>query len=368
MATSNASSAASNAASATASAATGRKRAAPELTRGGKKKKVSNSSIWVFYGRIFGRIHNFLDPAGVIFDEGLEIAIDRAAAEEACEDFEVDASDRRIEVSFLALEKELRTKEPNALKDMDLAAKITAEIDEGVSMAKSDDTSSLKSAVVDWIEIGKDEPKLHRTDKTGRGFNHPATGRLLIPVGAVWTPTLQTQVQDGVMSFSGDEFPTFMYKDGKFDPENPWTGFCQHALAEKAFKHYFKSPSSADKENNESGTSRKGNAALHGFDAVTVGSICYVHAHLKHALSSSRVFSKTDPEKNGDLEGFYGTLYQILTHPDEKENLDALLAWWNKRVFPSARRTRERSAKSTINYFEAAREARMAEAQEEASS
>jgi hypothetical protein len=67
-------------------------------------------------------------------------------------------------------------------------------IQKGVSSARSDDTKSLKGAVLDWIfprdrdmrnVLPMDPPPqpLSRNIKTNRGFHHPITGALLCPAG-----------------------------------------------------------------------------------------------------------------------------------------------------------------------------------------
>jgi hypothetical protein len=63
------------------------------------------------------------------------------------------------------------------------------QIQKGVSGARSDDTKSLKSVIIDWITPPDQpmNPPLPRNVKTTRGFNHDRTGFLLCPVGLDWT-------------------------------------------------------------------------------------------------------------------------------------------------------------------------------------
>ena len=62
------------------------------------------------------------------------------------------------------------------------------QITKGASSSRSDDTRSLKSAVVDWITPngGFLSPPLIRNVKDNRGFHHPRTGELLCPVNLDW--------------------------------------------------------------------------------------------------------------------------------------------------------------------------------------
>ena len=62
------------------------------------------------------------------------------------------------------------------------------QITKGVSSARSDDTKSIKAAVVDWITPARQvlTPPIQRNIKTDRGFHHPRTGELLCPVNLNW--------------------------------------------------------------------------------------------------------------------------------------------------------------------------------------
>jgi hypothetical protein len=63
------------------------------------------------------------------------------------------------------------------------------QIQKGVSSARSDDTKSLKGAILDWITPRGQSlnPPLARNVKTDRGFHHEATGALLCPAGVDWS-------------------------------------------------------------------------------------------------------------------------------------------------------------------------------------
>jgi hypothetical protein len=63
------------------------------------------------------------------------------------------------------------------------------QIQKGASGARSDDTKSLKSAVVDWITPrGRAlDPPISRNIKVDRGFHHEHTGALLCPAGLDWS-------------------------------------------------------------------------------------------------------------------------------------------------------------------------------------
>lgn len=63
------------------------------------------------------------------------------------------------------------------------------QIQKGTSSARSDDTKSVKSAILDWI-VPRGQPlmpPIARNVKVDRGFNHDKTGFLLCPAGLDWS-------------------------------------------------------------------------------------------------------------------------------------------------------------------------------------
>jgi hypothetical protein len=63
------------------------------------------------------------------------------------------------------------------------------QIHKGASSARSDDTKSLKGAVLDWITPRGQSlnPPLARNVKSDRGFHHERTGALLCPADLDWS-------------------------------------------------------------------------------------------------------------------------------------------------------------------------------------
>jgi hypothetical protein len=63
-----------------------------------------------------------------------------------------------------------------------------SQIQKGSSTARSDDTKSLKGAILDWITPRGQSlnPPLAQNVKTDRGFHHERTGALLCPAGLYW--------------------------------------------------------------------------------------------------------------------------------------------------------------------------------------
>jgi hypothetical protein len=121
-------------------------------------------------------------------------------------------------------------------------------IQKGSSSARSDDTKSLKGAVLDWITPRGQplNPPLARNVKTDRGFHHERTGALLCPAGLDWSNTeyvhrslrlctlivcrIKEKLRSGEMAVAGDQWPIFLYQGYVYDPEDPWNGLSQSSL------------------------------------------------------------------------------------------------------------------------------------------
>ncbi|KAG1748518.1 hypothetical protein EDD22DRAFT_785573 [Suillus occidentalis] len=209
-------------------------------------------------------------------------------------------------------------------------------IGKGVAGTRGDDTKTLTSAILDWITlIGEAiNPPLHRNVKVNHRFNHELTGFLLCPVGLDWN-NLETKekLRSGELWVCGDQWPIFVYANYTYDPEDLWCGLLRSQLLVymSAYKHVFTSPSSVEREPK---ATRSRNARLHDMTSVTIGSIAYIATQVRFALSLSSVFSRTDTTT--DSETFYHSLLDLLEDPKESKEIDELILWWNRQIFPTA--------------------------------
>ncbi|KAF8833497.1 hypothetical protein BDN67DRAFT_992828 [Paxillus ammoniavirescens] len=158
--------------------------------------------------------------------------------------------------------------------------------------ARAGDTKGMKTTIVDWITLKGQSLNLHipRNVKLGHGFNHERTGALLCPAGFDWSNTeTRTKLVNRQIQVAGDQWPVFLYANYTYDAEDPWNGLLCSGLLVSAFKHIFTSPSSVDQEPK---ATRSGNAHIHGI------------------------------------------IVELLDDPKEKDEVDQLLMWWNRQVFP----------------------------------
>ncbi|KAG1890410.1 hypothetical protein F4604DRAFT_1876902 [Suillus subluteus] len=207
-------------------------------------------------------------------------------------------------------------------------------IGKGAAGVRGDDTKTLKSAVLDWIAPKGEaiRPPLHRNSKIGCRFNHELTGSLLCPAGLDWNdPQTKDNLRSSELLVCRDQWPVFLYAHHTYDAKDPWCGLLRSRLLVCAYKHIFTSPSSVDREPK---ATRSGNAPLHGMNSITIASMAYIATQVRFTLNSSSVFSRTDTAT--DSETFYHSLLDLLEDPDKSKEVDELLVWWNRQVFPTS--------------------------------
>ncbi|KIM54426.1 hypothetical protein SCLCIDRAFT_31116 [Scleroderma citrinum Foug A] len=234
-------------------------------------------------------------------------------------------------------------------------------LNKGADSACGDDAAGLKTAVVGWLMRRRPapEPALESGQKTGHGFYHDVTARLICPVDYDWS---NLHHRANIRNFhpeylvTADCWPRFLYKNEKYDPSNPTKGLFENKMLIQAFRHIFTSPSSAnsvdvvDDTDQEDQTpmepppkcqrdssekrSRAHVAALIGMKSVSPRAIAYTAVQLHFALSSCNAWHIID--EDFDYEKFYHnitTFFEDIRTTQDKAAISKLLLWWNHSVF-----------------------------------
>ncbi|KAG1886555.1 hypothetical protein F4604DRAFT_1877826 [Suillus subluteus] len=288
----------------------------------GPRKKASSSDPLVSHRRHFGRTVFALCNYPSLLTNGilrLELLEDTPLEEFSAEEQREHRIFEQLLDSYPGLLEWLKDgSEEEVLHVGELIGK-------GAAGTRGDDTKTLKSALLDWISPKGEaiQPPLHRNSKINRGFNHELTGSLLCPAGLDWNdPQTKVNLRSGEMLVCGDQWPVFLYALYIYDPEDPWCGLLRSRLLVCAYKHVFTSPSSVEREPKAT------------MNSVTIASVAYIATQVRFALSSSSVFSQTDTTT--DSETFYHSLLDLLEDPEECQEVDELLTWWNRQVFPTS--------------------------------
>ncbi|KZV69075.1 hypothetical protein PENSPDRAFT_548035, partial [Peniophora sp. CONT] len=166
--------------------------------------------------------------------------------------------------------------------------------------------------------------------KTGRhraGFEHPVCGGLLCPVLLDWETNAE-KLRTGLITVYADDFPAFLWPEGKYNPEDMFVHFLQGELLVTAYKHIHLGPSTAL---GLSRATRPGNSQLHNISTCTLEGVTYIVVLLRFVLSDQLTFSMGGAEPQGKtwcLREFYNAILDTLLELP-KEQVDRLLLWWN---------------------------------------
>ncbi|KAH7917879.1 hypothetical protein BV22DRAFT_972081, partial [Leucogyrophana mollusca] len=137
----------------------------------GPRKKPCHSDPLVHHGRHFGRtVHALCNVQALITNGILRLG---ELADEPEESF--TAEERREHRVFRSLLQMVPGLEERLMTgDAEDAVVIAELVQKGAASSRSDDTKSLKSAVIDWITPrGQSlQPPLARNVKVDRGFHH----------------------------------------------------------------------------------------------------------------------------------------------------------------------------------------------------
>ncbi|RDB25923.1 hypothetical protein Hypma_006362 [Hypsizygus marmoreus] len=339
----------------------------------GPRKKPCHSDPLIHHGRHFGRTVNALCNVFTLLTNGILRMVEQPDEPEESFTAEERREFRVFKTLLLVvpgIEKRIMTCSQEELR------MIADLLQKGSSSARSDDTKSLKSAVIDWITPRGEPliPPLPRNVKTCRGFNHEATGALLCPANLDWSDPeyasqiiciiilltrlcrVKSKLRDGDYIIPGDQWPIMIYKDYKYDPEDPWNGLLRNRLlisvcpkTRTLVPSHSRAPTSLKisgiqtrihlpklrRKRTEGNTIWKRSHTWNDGCDHTIHRIhCYPGKLLivRFALTSSAVFCRTDVTT--DSQRFYDSVIEFLEDPMEQEEVSDLLTFWNRVIFP----------------------------------
>ncbi|KIM41094.1 hypothetical protein M413DRAFT_445819 [Hebeloma cylindrosporum] len=230
-----------------------------------------------------------------------------------------------------------------------------SDLQDGANGARGEDIGRINNLVATWVnDEYKPSVPLKPAFRDGRGIQHDVCGELLCPIKFDWRdPEVRANVRSNKEGFTirNKYFITCLYVKGRADPNDPDLFFLRSRLLLQAYCSIFTSPSSAEgfEEETEDGPARKKQrssrqrkatksnvASLLNMDGkVTPRSIAYVAVLLVFNLTNAASWTETH---NGfNFMAFYNFIidyFEVTCDEYEKENVEQLLAWWNRQVFP----------------------------------
>ncbi|KAJ7736236.1 hypothetical protein DFH07DRAFT_966958 [Mycena maculata] len=192
-------------------------------------------------------------------------------------------------------------------------------------------------------------PLLHPSSRNTRGVEHDIIGGLLTSIVEDWNDP-KRRVQTTNNAIAKNYFLRVFYEKFKGDPKQVEVGFLKSRYLVKVHKAIFIAPSSAEKDDEEenlpstkkhkltSKASRKAVADIVGLDGKVSGrSIGYAGVNLFVSLTNASQWP-SESYYGVSLPQMYDFIVDFFEAPkpetQARERADALLAWWNKQIFP----------------------------------
>ncbi|KAJ3519984.1 hypothetical protein NMY22_g12949 [Coprinellus aureogranulatus] len=269
----------------------------------------------VGHGRHFGRtVRTFCRISSLItngLSRTMQLELGRVAEEDLLPS---ELTEHKLYKALLSLSPGLEER-LNTGSDNDIHY-VSEMITKGISSARSDDTKSLKSAVVEWITPLNQYlvPPIQRNVKTDRGYHHPRTGELLCPVNLDWN----------------DDKPAFNILGSAVTCEAARS--LGRTLPQCTASQGLDILDECSVDGDIAKATRSSNARIHGMTSVTVASLAYIATQVRFALSATAIFSRTDSVT--DSEYFYNLVIDLLEDETEAVEVAELLQWWNQYVLP----------------------------------
>ncbi|KAJ3825181.1 hypothetical protein F5880DRAFT_1611328 [Lentinula raphanica] len=246
-----------------------------------------------------------------------------------------------------------------------------SQLESGANSARSEDIHNGAMELADWLNqrSPSPEPQIDRQTRTGRGFIHELTGRLLCPIDFDWdNSTTRTEIRAVRRSVVKDSalpfFLPFMYLNEIGDAENPLKGWLQGPLLVKMMLFLFKSASSVGKEviDNElvnqssddknidppplpytPGHSRKRRKStkktvsqLWGISTVSPRMIAYAATLLRFILSDGPSWGADDSFAYESLyNGIVDFFEDVEDGSEDDRRTKRLLSWWTRIIYGS---------------------------------
>ncbi|KAG1759635.1 hypothetical protein EDD22DRAFT_782299 [Suillus occidentalis] len=306
-----------------------------QVLESGQAIKQRETNYYMSQGRAIRRLVTLYDNIEDLISEN-----DRRCELDGDEDMTLEQD--RLQMGYIVFSNALRWLQAKA-SDMeyDEYSHMLKKLRQGADSARGDDTSKLKSLVVDWLNRElKPNPPIDPDDKHCRGFINDTCGKLLCPTELDWNnPTVRAGIRDRADGYIVTEmsWPAFLYKNYTADPDNLEEGLFKSTLLLQAFKAVFTSPSSAK---DVAGEGDGANIIEHNRHAQKDFSHSKkVKTHLRFALSSVTSWRSVD----GDFDyiPFWHSIVDFFERPPgriARQRVDQLLAWWTRKVFGTSRR------------------------------
>ncbi|KAG6851912.1 hypothetical protein C0991_005040, partial [Blastosporella zonata] len=212
-------------------------------------------------------------------------------------------------------------------------------LETAANSAKTDDTSLLKPAIVQYMLhdlIAPPNPAIPPTgSKAPRGFANPTTARLLCPIKKLGQfdadpGAFMDNVSQGTPGYeiTAGDWPSFLYDTTIHNPDNVMEGFLRGYLLLCVYRHIFTSPSSSMTGSRDA--TKPAKAHIHKLEMVTGCTITYTAVQAHFALSSCARWDIKDGKFN--LQSLFNNIVALFESAPKDPWVVETLNWWNEQL------------------------------------
>ncbi|KAL6308596.1 hypothetical protein BKA93DRAFT_725335 [Sparassis latifolia] len=187
-------------------------------------------------------------------------------------------------------------------------------------------------------------PRLEELDhpKHDRGWAQHLMARLLCPRSMLAEfdrdrNAFCRDVEEGIIPIDSCEWPSFLYPEDGYDPDNIDTNLLRSPFLVACFRHIFTGCRSGKKTTPGPASGRKSITDIYSMTKITPRNIAYICVLVRFALNSQTHWSERDGEF--DTVEFFQNIIGLFDEPeDSRKWSDSTLKWWNEYVFISMQR------------------------------
>ncbi|KAJ7053102.1 hypothetical protein C8F01DRAFT_1375432 [Mycena amicta] len=209
---------------------------------------------------------------------------------------------------------------------------------DAANQAKHADTALIRTQIERLIPLDQTtsiSPRFHEKLKVDRGFFHTETRALLTAqdrCNELTNPRFVSDLKNGKISFTFEDYPALMYDQAKTDPEDGEAGLFEGHVPIRVLRTVLNGKSQAY----AAAHGIKGsNAERKNLKTITGRLIAYAHVQSYFACTTAEKWV----EKVGtfDLRKWYDDMVEMFEEDPEDEKVKAIVELWNKEIFGTDR-------------------------------
>ncbi|TCD61407.1 hypothetical protein EIP91_008511 [Steccherinum ochraceum] len=230
---------------------------------------------------------------------------------------------------------------PFLMRDEDTLYRLLAYMDKKVSNARSNDLGAIRFDAMAYLKpFGEHKPpQVGNRDKSLRGWNNKVTARMLCPISMLEEfdadpSEFCRKVLELELQILADDYPSFLYDESLYDPEDPSQGLLRGYFLLACFRHVFTGGRTACKPTPGCAAGNPSLVEIHHVTRVEPRLIGYLATLARFILNAQHAWSGKDYDFS--TAEFFDAIVDLFEAQHGEDASDAqiewgadTLAWWD---------------------------------------